>query len=188
MRRLILSLCLALPIAARADDACREDSYCDVDLSFTDSAHQPALCPTFDYQVNDVNSGKVLLAKTTEASPGSKPCPRKCTGGTNTGDYCIDDAGCPPGTSGLCALQAGCATVRLPPATGGYVGKCVAPPPKKDQPCTSNAECAPGTCSRSSDEVTQPHVLTGVCQPGTGQQYTFHVDVPVQNLRFVPLP
>lgn len=191
MRRLLLAatVCVVAVAASAPAQSCREDSYCDVDLTFTTSAGLPSLCPTFDYAVHDKNSAMLLLPKVTEAAPGSKPCPRKCASGTKLGSYCALDADCPPGTpSGVCALQAGCTTVRLPASANPYVGKCVAPPPKRDTPCTANAQCTPGTCVREGKEITQPHLLTGVCEPGTAQQFTFWVELPVLNGQFVPLP
>lgn len=188
MKRLLITVatCTAVLVVTGAAASCPEDSICDVDLLFSDTAGHPALCPTFDYIVHDKNSGRVLLAKTTESAPGSKPCPRTCASGTKLGTYCLVDADCPPATAGICALQAGCATVRLPPAAGPYVGRCTAP--NKDRSCTQNSHCAPGTCTRDAAEVSQVHMLSGVCQPGTADQYTFWVEVPVINGQFVPLP
>lgn len=186
MRHALLAALLFCMLHPQAKaQSCREDSFCDVDLTFTTSAGLPSLCPTFDYALHDKNSGLVLLTKTTEAAPGAKPCPRKCASGTKVGTYCAADADCPPGTAGICALQAGCTTVRLPASAGPYVGKCSTPAAK---PCTGNAQCAPGTCNRAAGEITQLHLLSGVCEPGTAQQYTFWVEVPVQNGQFIPLP
>ena len=182
----ILALCCLPGLSSAATEgSCREDSFCDVDLSFTDSAGFPALCPTFDYIVHDTISGRVLLAKTTEASPGSKPCPRVCASGPKLDEYCAVDADCPPGTAGICALQAGCTTVRLPASANPYVGRCSN---QATRSCTQHSHCTPGTCNRDAGEVSQPHVLSGVCSPGSPNQYTFWVDVPVLNGQFVPLP
>lgn len=180
---LVLFLVSALP--AMGADGCREDSLCDVDLTFTTTANAPALCPTFDYVVHDKNSGRLLLAKTTESAPASKPCPKVCASGTKLGQYCSVDGDCPPGTAGSCATQAGCTTVRLPASANPYVGRCANAPQRS---CTQNSQCAPATCDRAAGEITQPHVLSGVCEPGTANQYTFWVELPLLNGQFIPLP
>lgn len=187
MMRYVLFVLLWVPVAATAQ-TCPEDSICDVDLHFTNSARLPALCPTFDYAVHDKNSGRLLLAKTTEAAPASKPCPRLCVSGPKLDEPCLVDADCPPGTAGICALQPGCTTVRLPPSAGAYVGVCAGSTSNPKRSCTQDSHCSPATCQRSTDEVSQLHVLSGVCQPGTADQFTFWVDIPVANGRFIPLP
>lgn len=186
----LICACLVLlatlaPSEAAEVGSCIEDSICDVDLHFVDTAELPALCPTFDYIVHDKNSGRILLPKTTEAAPGSKPCPKVCTAGTKLGAFCSTDADCPPGTGGTCATQPGCATVRLPASANPYVGRCTN---QLSRSCTQNSHCTPGTCDRTAGEISQPHLLSGVCAPGTAGQYSFWVEVPVLNGQFIPLP
>lgn len=210
MMLVAIACCLATAPLRAEDIECDEDSFCDLDNLFVNTAGAPTLCPTFDYMVHDKNSGRVLAAKQTEANPASKPCPRrcatrKCPTGTlcatdadclgalagscvllkQRGDYCLVDAECPGAIAGSCALQAGCVTIRLPPAANAYVGYCSQ---DKKRRCTTNAHCTPGTCIRDANERVQPHVYSGVCQPGTASQFTFWREISVRNGQFIPLP
>lgn len=216
LRRMVFAAALVAAAAvSRADGPPREDTYADVDITFENSLGQPELCPTFDYAVHDKNSGFVLLPKTTEDDPDDAPCPRRCairtcasgsnvgtacvndgqcTGGgagacvlRGYGERCVQDAECPGGGAGACALQPGCTTVRLPATVMKYVGRCSK---AKERPCTATSHCTPGgggSCVREAAEQTQPHVLSGVCEPGDPEQSTFWAEFPLLNGQFIPL-
>lgn len=181
--RLMVAVLAVFATQANADsDAIPEDSYADVDLTFSNSIDQPLLCPIFDYEINDKNTGKIVLAKTTENNPASKPC-KACNIGPSMGESCLLDADC-GGAVSSCAVLPGCVRIRLLAAANPYVGRCQS---DKSKGCTAHNQCSPPPCVRDAKEVSQLHTLSGVCQPGDPSQYTFWADLTILNGQYVPL-